>query len=176
MFSLTPWEPFRALRRRDDVFDEMFRDFFRRGAEEGATEPAVEMAESDGEMTVKMEVPGVEKDQIQLTVADDHLVVRGEAARRIVNAVGAALEHDALEDVAQGIFQGIVAGNLRDLEMDGLIVDQTLPGEAVSHVVAIGIHSLAQHFERLVSQLLDGFFDGEGLEGFAQLIKLLGLL
>jgi len=81
MFSLTPWEPFRALRRRDDVFDEMFRDFFRRGAEEGATEPAVEMAESDGEMTVKMEVPGVEKDQIQLTVADDHLVVRGEARK-----------------------------------------------------------------------------------------------
>jgi len=39
------------------------------------------MAESDGEMTVKMEVPGVEKDQIQLTVADDHLVVRGEARK-----------------------------------------------------------------------------------------------
>ena len=82
MFSMTPWEPFRALRRRGDPFDEMFRDFFRRGAEGvGIAEPAVELAESDGEMTVKMEVPGVEKDQIQLTVADDHLVVRGETRK-----------------------------------------------------------------------------------------------
>jgi HSP20 family protein len=32
-------------------------------------------------MTVKMEVPGVEKDQIQLTVADDHLTVRGETRK-----------------------------------------------------------------------------------------------
>ena len=82
MSSLIPWEPFRALRRRDDMFEDMFRDFFRRGAEEGGiAEPAVEMTESDGEMTVKMEVPGVEKDQIQLTVADDHLMVRGESRK-----------------------------------------------------------------------------------------------
>ena len=83
MFTLAPWEPFRTMRRRDDVLDEMFRDFFRRpsGAEGGIAEPPVELAESDGEMTVKMEVPGVEKEQIQLTVADDHLVVRGETRR-----------------------------------------------------------------------------------------------
>ena len=82
MFSLTPWEPFRGLRRRDDAFDDMFRAFFRHAGEDGGiAEPAVELAESDGEMTIKMEVPGVEKDQIQLTVADDHLVVRGETRK-----------------------------------------------------------------------------------------------
>jgi HSP20 family protein len=77
--SLIPWEPFRALRRRDDAFEDLFREFFRRPmAEMGEVEPAVEVAESDGDVTVKMEMPGVEKDQIQLTVADDHLTVRGE--------------------------------------------------------------------------------------------------
>jgi HSP20 family protein len=83
MFSLIPWEPFRTMRRRDDTFDEMFRDFFRHpgGEDGGIAEPAVELAESDGEMTIKMEVPGVEKDQIQLTVGDDHLVVRGETRK-----------------------------------------------------------------------------------------------
>jgi HSP20 family protein len=83
MFSLRPWEPFRALRRRDDVFDDMFREFFRRPAFEdgGISEPAVEVAESDGDVTVKMEIPGVEKDQIQLTVADDQLTVRGETRK-----------------------------------------------------------------------------------------------
>ena len=80
--SLIPWEPFRALRRRDDAFEELFRDFFRRPIfEEGAIVPAAEVAESDGEVTVKIEVPGVEKDQIQLTVSDDVLTVRGETRK-----------------------------------------------------------------------------------------------
>ena len=81
--SLMPWEPFRALRRRDDLFDQMFRELFRRPMfEEGELlEPAVDVTESDGEVTVKMEVPGVEKDQLHLTVADDHLTVRGEARK-----------------------------------------------------------------------------------------------
>jgi HSP20 family protein len=77
--SLIRWEPLRALRRRDDPFDEVFREFFRRPMlEEDVIEPAAEVAESDGDVTVKMEVPGVEKDQLQLTVADDRLTVRGE--------------------------------------------------------------------------------------------------
>lgn len=81
--SLTRWEPFRALRRRDDVFDELFREIMRRPLGEGddLAEPAVEVAESDGEVTVKMEVPGVEKDQLQLTVSDDRLTVRGEVRK-----------------------------------------------------------------------------------------------
>ena len=78
--SLIPWEPLRALRRRDDVFDQLFREFFRRPMiEEGELlEPAVDVAESDGDVIVKMEVPGVEEDQLHLTVSDDHLTVRGE--------------------------------------------------------------------------------------------------
>jgi HSP20 family protein len=81
--ALIPWEPFRALRRRDDVFDELFGDFFRRpmGREGEVGEPATEVAESDGEVIVKMEIPGVEKDQLQLTVDDDRLTVRGEVRK-----------------------------------------------------------------------------------------------
>ncbi|HZP42428.1 MAG TPA: Hsp20/alpha crystallin family protein [Candidatus Binatia bacterium] len=81
--SLIRWEPFRTIGRRDDVFDELFREFFRRPmVEEGAPlEPAVDVAESDGEVIVKMEVPGVEKDQLHLTVSDDELTVRGETRK-----------------------------------------------------------------------------------------------
>jgi HSP20 family protein len=81
--ALIPWEPFRALRRRDDVFDEVFGDFFRRPMwrDGEVAEPATEVAESDGDVIVKMEVPGVEKEQIQLTVDDDRLTVRGEVRK-----------------------------------------------------------------------------------------------
>jgi HSP20 family protein len=80
--SLIPWEPFRALRRRDDAFEDVFRDFFRgMPFEEAALMPAAEVAESDGEVTVKLEIPGVEKDQIELNVADDELTVRGETRK-----------------------------------------------------------------------------------------------
>jgi HSP20 family protein len=82
--SLVKWEPFRALRRRDEPFEELFRDFFRRPMLEEAEEaivPAAEVAETDGEVTVKLEVPGVEKDQIQLNVSDDVLTVRGETRK-----------------------------------------------------------------------------------------------
>jgi HSP20 family protein len=81
--SLIRWEPFRALRHRDDVFEELFRDVFRRPAlqESDIAEPAVDVAESDAEVIVKMEVPGVDKDQLDLSVSDDRLTVRGETRK-----------------------------------------------------------------------------------------------
>ena len=80
MSSLMKWDPFSALRRRDDTFDDLVRDLFGRDAV-GALEPPVEVAESDGEITVKLLVPGVEKDQIQVTVDEDVLTVRGEVRK-----------------------------------------------------------------------------------------------
>ncbi len=80
--AIVRWDPFRLLRRREDVFEDLFRDFFRRIEEGDVTlEPPAEVAESNGEVTVKLAVPGVEKDQIQVTVADDVLTVRGEARK-----------------------------------------------------------------------------------------------
>lgn len=79
MGSLMSWDPFRALRRRDDVFEDWLRDAFRE--EPGVLEPPVEVAESDGDVTVKMLVPGVEKDQLQITIDEDVLTVRGEVRK-----------------------------------------------------------------------------------------------
>jgi len=78
MTLLTRWDPFRALRSRDDVveFDDLVRDLF--GRSEGVLEPAIEVSEGDGEVVVKAVVPGVEKDQLHVTVEDDRLTVRGE--------------------------------------------------------------------------------------------------
>ena len=74
--TLTHWDPFRALRRRDDAFDDFVREFFVRGAE--AIEPPVEVAETDADVIVKMVVPGVEKEHIDISVEDRSLRVHGE--------------------------------------------------------------------------------------------------
>ena len=81
--SLMRWEPFRSLRRREGPFDDLFREFFRQPILEDADgiEPAAEVADSDGEVTIKMEVPGVEKNHLQLTVGEDRLTVRGESRK-----------------------------------------------------------------------------------------------
>ena len=76
MSSLMKWDPFRNLRRRDDGFEDFMRDFF--GRDDGVVEPPVEVAEADGDVTVKMLVPGVEKDQLQVAIDEDVLTVRGE--------------------------------------------------------------------------------------------------
>ena len=78
MTSLVTWDPFRALRRRDDLFEDMFRDFFARGGESDVLEPPVDVAEGPHDITVKVLVPGVEKDKLQITIDEDVLTVRGE--------------------------------------------------------------------------------------------------
>jgi HSP20 family protein len=101
--SLVRWEPFRALRRREDPFDDLFREFFRRPILEEADviEPAAEVAESEGEVTVKMEVPGVEKDHLQLTVSDDRLIVRGEVRKESEEK----RKHYYRQEIRYGAFQ-----------------------------------------------------------------------
>jgi HSP20 family protein len=78
MSSLTSWDPFRRLSRRD-AFEDLFRDAFGRG-EEGL-EPPVEVAEGEKDVTVKMLVPGVDKEQLQVAIDDDVLTVRGEVRK-----------------------------------------------------------------------------------------------
>jgi HSP20 family protein len=80
MSALIQWNPFRSIAGREDAFDDFVREFF--GKSEGADlMPPIEVAESDGEVTVKMSVPGVEKDQINISVDDHMLNVRGESRK-----------------------------------------------------------------------------------------------
>lgn len=81
MTLLTRWDPFRALRSRDDVFDldDLVRDVFGRSG--SALEPAIEVSEADGEVVVKASVPGIDKDQLQVSIQDDQLTIRGEVRK-----------------------------------------------------------------------------------------------
>ncbi len=79
MSALAHWNPFRSIAGREDAFDDLVREFF--GKPEGELMPPVEVAESDADVTVKMAVPGVDKDQISISVDDHVLNVRGESKK-----------------------------------------------------------------------------------------------
>jgi len=88
--SLVRWNPARDLTAwPSDLFgmqremNRMFNNLFR-SSDEGedyalaAWTPAVDIAEHDDEFTVKVELPGVSKDDVKITVDSNMLTVRGE--------------------------------------------------------------------------------------------------
>jgi HSP20 family protein len=69
------------LRGRDERFEDFFGDVFGREGT-GPVEPPIEVAESEGDVTVKLLVPGVEKEHIQVSVDENNvLTVRGETRK-----------------------------------------------------------------------------------------------
>lgn len=81
--SLIRWrEPGQELRRIRDEFSNLMEDFFGRpllpawvGRE---VFPSVDVYETDAEFVVKAEVPGVEKKDIEISVTDNDVTIRGE--------------------------------------------------------------------------------------------------
>src|ERR687896_486001 len=58
------------------------------------------------------------------------LLVGGEASCRIVEAVGSSFQNNAFEYLSQRAQQSLVAGNPGDVQVQILIVDQTLARKA----------------------------------------------
>ncbi len=68
--------PFRALRREVDRF---FGDFFGDGERlERFSWPAVEILETKENLLVRAEIPGLDPADINISVAEDFLTIRGE--------------------------------------------------------------------------------------------------
>ncbi|MCZ6596822.1 MAG: Hsp20/alpha crystallin family protein [Planctomycetota bacterium] len=86
--SLIPWKHAVAVpvRRRADPFAALFDDFFR-GFERApfgfeASQPGipmeVDLVETEDAFRVEAELPGVAKEDLELSLGDDGLVIRGE--------------------------------------------------------------------------------------------------
>ena len=73
-------DPFRALQRRmDRLFDDFAGDYhwpFTNGR--GAMTPTIDVSETDKEMTVEAELPGVDEKDIDVTLTDNLLTIKGE--------------------------------------------------------------------------------------------------
>jgi HSP20 family protein len=83
MTLLTRWEPFRELQDRIDRMNRLFRESYRpEGPEEALTTtsfaPPVDIYEDEHNITLKMEVPGIDEKDIDVRTQNNTLTVRGE--------------------------------------------------------------------------------------------------
>ncbi len=83
--AIVRWmDPFRDVMGIQDRMNRLFEDFLTRGRgreeglETGTWIPAVDIYETDDDIVVKAEVPGVEKDQIGVEVKGGVLTLRGD--------------------------------------------------------------------------------------------------
>jgi len=88
--AITPWRPFMDLSRWENDMDRMMEGFFGRrmrpwwperwfGADElDVRVPAVDVFEEKDEIVVKAEIPGMDKDNIEVNLTDHMLTIKGE--------------------------------------------------------------------------------------------------
>ena len=108
-------DPFRGfdtmMRRMNDVFDDVQRGGIR--FEVGDFSPRVDIADDENALTIHAELPGINKDNVKITVNDDNvLTIRGEKKReekheeknymRVERSYGSFTRSFALPDTVDG--------------------------------------------------------------------------
>ena len=82
MTVLTRWDPFREFSTLQDRMNRLFRDSFGEGRDEALTStgfaPAVDVYEDEHNVTLKIEVPGIEEKDIDVRIENNTLTVHGE--------------------------------------------------------------------------------------------------
>ena len=105
--AITLWEPFRDLLSMQGRFNRLFNQAFGRAFEGGDDElsprtwaPAVDIYETEGNLVVKAELPGVDPKQVEVRVEENTLYLKGE--RKFENEVNK--EHYHRVERAYGTF------------------------------------------------------------------------
>jgi len=81
MTFLTRWDPFREMSSLHSQVNRLFQDFAGRGSDELTTAgfvPAVDVYEDEHQITLKVEVPGIDQKDINISLENNTLTVRGE--------------------------------------------------------------------------------------------------
>lgn len=85
-WEIAPWRPFRELERMRREMDRLWDSFFeerpRRKAEEvGEWLPSLDVSETKNELVVKAELPGLDPKDIDISLTNDILTIKGEKKR-----------------------------------------------------------------------------------------------
>ena len=74
------WRPMFGLRGLQDEMNRMFSDFFEESSEKGVATitPAIDLIDGKDKVTVNVEVPGMNRDDVDISLKEDLLTIRGE--------------------------------------------------------------------------------------------------
>src|SRR5262249_20103266 len=82
MTVVTRWEPFREFATLQDRMNRLFRESYNEGRDESLTTSsfarAVDVYEDEHKVTLKIEVPGINENDIDIRVENNTLTVHGE--------------------------------------------------------------------------------------------------
>ncbi len=82
--ALLRWDPFRDLLSLQDRMNRIFEESFPKtrvfegSLTTGVWSPAVDIYETEKAIVLKVELPGLSKDDINIEIKDDNLILRGE--------------------------------------------------------------------------------------------------
>lgn len=82
VWGVAPWTPFRDLEQMRREMDRLWDSFFERRPSrgEGVSEwlPMLDILESKGEYIIKVELPGIDPKEIEISLTNDLLTIKGE--------------------------------------------------------------------------------------------------
>jgi len=81
--AITRWRPFRDLVSIQDEMNRFFDNFFGYSATrtewtEGVWSPSVDVSETKDNVIIKAEMPGMNKDEVTISIQDNVLTLKGE--------------------------------------------------------------------------------------------------
>ena len=76
--GLMVWNPFAEIERIRREFDRLLEELVPREEGERVFAPVVDVYETDQELVVKAELPGVKKENVEVSIRDNALYIRGE--------------------------------------------------------------------------------------------------
>lgn len=120
--ALMQWDPFTALARLDDEFDELVRRTF--GSATYQFVPPVEMATDGSDVVITLELPGVDVEDIDIEVAEGRLTVSGERKDRWEDTRGKVLVREVRYGAFRRSFQlpeGVTADQVEAEADNGLL-------------------------------------------------------
>ncbi len=85
--SIVKWSPLKEIEEIRKEMDRLFEEFLspvrrrRTVSTEGIISPNVDIFERGGEIVIQAELPGLKKEEIELTITDDRLIIKGEIKR-----------------------------------------------------------------------------------------------
>ncbi len=82
--SIVKWSPLKEIEEIRKEMDRLFEEFLspvrrrRPITTEGIISPNIDIFEKENEIVILAELPGVKKEEVEVTISDDRLIIKGE--------------------------------------------------------------------------------------------------